>query len=83
MADGRFCLERIPAKTIRDSAMPGEFSFGAITLRHCAVQFGELTPSQQVDLEYFIRSNTPTGVGASRSSHVKELGRDQEAVNVC
>lgn len=81
--DGRFCLEKIPAKTIRDSAMPGEFSFGAITLRHCAVQFGELTPSQKVDLEYFIRSNTPAGVGASRSAHVERRERDPVALDVC
>jgi len=58
--DHRFCLEKIPAKIIRDSAMPGEFSFGSITLRHCAVQFGELTPGQKLDLEHFIRSNTLT-----------------------
>jgi hypothetical protein len=56
--DGRFCLEKIPAKIIRDSAMPGEFSFGSITLRDCAVQFGALTPGQKLDLEDFIRSNT-------------------------
>jgi len=58
--DRRFCLEKIPARIIRDSAMPGEFSFGSITLRHCAVQFRALTPSQELDLENFIRSNTLT-----------------------
>ena len=63
--------------------MPGEFSFGAITLRHCAVQFGELTPSQKVDLEYFIRANTPAGVGASRSAHVERREWDQVALDVC
>jgi hypothetical protein len=111
--DHRFCLEKIPAKIIRDSGMPGEFSCGAITLRQCGVQFGDLTPSQSLDLECFIRSYTlfkerkpleeapqevieskvkqeredfsdvVKGVQAymsfcSPSSHVKELGRDQE-----
>ncbi len=75
--DGRFCLAKVPVKTIRDSAMPREFSFGAITLRHCAVQFGELTPRQQVDLEYFIRSYALGGVRASRSSDAKEPGHDR------
>lgn len=80
--DRRFRLEKIPAKIIRDSGMPGEFSFGSITLRHCAVQFGELTPSQKLDLEHFIRSNTLTW-SASCSAHVKGLGRDLEALHIC
>jgi len=82
MTDGSFCFEKVPFKTIWDSAMPREFSFGAITLRHCGVQFGNLTHSQRVDLEYFIRSYTLSVEWASRSSHVKELGRDQEALYV-
>ena len=81
--DRRFCLEKIPAKIIRDSAMPEEFSFHSITLRHCAVQFGELTTSQRLDLEHFIRSNTVAGVGNKSSAHVKGLGRDLEALHVC
>jgi hypothetical protein len=80
--DRRFRLEKIPAKIIRDSAMPEEFSFGSITLRHCAVQFGDLTPSQKLDLEHFIRSNTLTW-SESRSAHVKGPGRDLEALHVC
>ena len=80
--DRRFCLEKIPAKIIRDSAMPGEFSLGSITLRHCAVQFGELIASQKLDLEHFIRSNTLTW-SASCSAHVKGPGRDLEALHVC
>jgi len=69
--DRRFCLEKVPAKIIRDSAMPDEFSFHAITLRHCAVKFGELTPSQKLGLEHFIRSNTQTWGTCESSSQVK------------
>ena len=81
--DRRFCLEKIPAKIIRDSAMPEEFSFHSITLRHCAVQFGELTTSQKLDLEHFIRSNTLTWSRHKSSAHVKGPGRDPEALHVC
>jgi hypothetical protein len=58
LTDGSFCLEKVPFKTIWDSAIPDEFSLGPITLRHCGVQFGELTHSQKLDLEYFIRFYT-------------------------
>jgi len=81
MTDGSFSIEKVPFKTVWDSAMPREFSFGAITLRHCGVQFGDLTHRQKVDLEYFIRSYTLSGVCASRSCHIKELGRDQVALH--
>jgi hypothetical protein len=70
--DRRFCLEKVPAKIIRDSAMPEEFSFHSITLRHCAVQFGELTSSQKLGLEHFIRFNTLTWGTCKSSSQVKE-----------
>jgi hypothetical protein len=81
MTDGSFCFERVPFKTIWDSAMPHEFSFGTITLRHCGGQFGDLTHSQKVDLEYFLRFYTLNGACASRSCHVKELGPDQVALH--
>lgn len=77
LTDGSFRLDKIRFQTIWDAPMPREFSFGAITLRHCAVQFGELTPRQQVDLEYFIRSYALGGVRASRSSDAKEPGHDR------
>jgi hypothetical protein len=66
MTDGSFCFEKVAFKTIWDSAIPDEFSFGPITLRHCGVKFGELTHSQKVDLEYFIRVYT---LGDVRESH--------------
>ena len=56
--DGSFCLNKVPIKTVWDFALANEFSFGAITLRHCGVQFGQLTPAQKADLEYFIQTYT-------------------------
>jgi len=58
LTDWSFCFDKIPFETIWDTPKPREFSFGAITLRQCGVQFGDLTPSQRLDLEYFIRSYT-------------------------
>ncbi len=66
LTDGSFCLEKVPFETVWDSAVPDEFSFGPITLRHSGVKFGELTHSQKVDLEYFIRFYT---LGDVRESH--------------
>ena len=54
LTDGSFCFDKIPFETIWDSPMPGDFSFGAITLRQCGVQFGALTHSQRLDLQYFM-----------------------------
>ena len=81
MTDGSFCFEKVPFKTVWDSAMPREFSFGSISLRHCGVQFGDLTHRQKADLEHFIQSYTLSDVFVSRSCHVKELGREQVALH--
>ena len=58
LTDGSFCMEKVPVKTIWDFSVPCDFSFGPVTLRHCGVRFGELTRSQKLDLEYFIRFHT-------------------------
>jgi hypothetical protein len=54
LTDGSFCFNKIPFEAVWDTPMPREFSFGAITLRQCGVQFGELTPGQKLDLQYFM-----------------------------
>jgi hypothetical protein len=74
MTDGSFCFEKVPFKTVWDSPMPREFSFGAITLRHCGVQFGDLSHGQRVDLEYFIRSYTTANVSARSFFPCKSAG---------
>ena len=58
LTDGSFYFDKVPFKTIWDSPIPHEFSFGTITLRQCGLQFGQLTHSQKFDLEYFIRNYT-------------------------
>jgi hypothetical protein len=54
LTDGSFCFDKIPFEAVWDTPMPREFSFGAITLRQCGVQFGELTHGQKLDLQYFM-----------------------------
>ena len=54
LTDGSFCFDKIPFEAIWDASMPHEYSVGDITLRQCGVQFGELTHSQKVDLQYFM-----------------------------
>ena len=54
LTDGSFRFDNIPFEAVWDTPMPREFSFGAITLRQCGVQFGELTHGQKLDLQYFI-----------------------------
>ncbi len=71
LTDGSFSLETIPFQTVWDSGTPGDFSLGAITLRHCGVQFGELTHGQKLDLEYFIRFYTLEGVRMSHGSRLQ------------
>ncbi len=65
LTDHSFCLKTVPFRTVSDFAIPREFSFGSITLRRCGVQFGELTRSQRLDLEYFIRFYTSDEVWVS------------------
>ena len=60
--NGSFCLEKVPFKTVWDSAIPREFSFGSITLRHCGVQFAELGHDQKFDLKYFMESYSTVGL---------------------
>ncbi len=67
LTDGSFSLEKIPFQTVWDSGTHGDFSLGPITLRHCGVQFGELTHDQKLDLEYFVRFYALGGVWISHS----------------
>ncbi len=71
LTDGSFCCDNVPVKAVWDAPAPGEFACGTITLRHCGVQFGELTHSQKIALDFFIRHFTqkdPVG-GASGLCH--------------
>ena len=48
------CLEELPLKIISDCAI----NSGLSIIRRCGVKFGELTPKQISQLEYFIWANT-------------------------
>ncbi|MBU0481192.1 MAG: PilZ domain-containing protein [Proteobacteria bacterium] len=48
------CVEDLPLKIISDCAI----NSGLSIIRRCGVKFGELTPKQLSQLEYFIWANT-------------------------
>lgn len=52
--DEDFSIDQIPIKIISD--IPADDSSHA--LRRCGVQFGELSPNQEAQLEYFIQKHT-------------------------
>ena len=52
--DENFYLDKIPIRIISDSPLDESSQH----LRRCGVQFGELTPSQEAQLEYFIQKHT-------------------------
>jgi len=53
--DQTFNLDMIPVRVVRDVAIPGSFSSGAISLRICCVEFGDLEDYQIFALQYFIQ----------------------------
>ena len=51
--DENFYLDKIPIRIISDSPLDESSQH----LRRCGVQFGELTPNQKAQLEYFIQKH--------------------------
>jgi len=51
-----FYLERVPCEMISEAKIPRS-PFGSLVIRKCSVQFGELTPNQISQLEYFIQNH--------------------------
>ena len=45
-------------KIIKDNYIPPEYSFCLGLMRKCSVQFGDMTPDQELRLEYFIKNFT-------------------------
>ena len=41
-----------------DIEMPQSFSYGPISIRHCGVEFGDLTDAQKLSLRHFIQNHT-------------------------
>lgn len=56
--DDDFCLDNLAIKTISDCVVANGLSSYSTIIRRCGVQFGELTPKQIRDLEYFIWANS-------------------------
>ncbi len=52
--DENLYLDKIPIRIVSDCALDES----STDLRRCGVQFGELTPSQEAQLEYFIQEHT-------------------------
>ena len=55
---GGLCVDKVPFKKVTDFEIKSEFSFSAIKMRQIGLQFGELTPEQQVHLNNFIQNHT-------------------------
>ena len=54
-----FYLEKIPLKSVTDLEVRDvSVGFNTIRMKQCAVKFGELTPQQASQLEYFIQNHT-------------------------
>ena len=58
LGSGGLCLDNVPFKEIADFEIKSEFSFSSIKMRQVGLQFGELTPDQQVRLKNFIQNHT-------------------------
>ncbi|MFC1524489.1 PilZ domain-containing protein [Thermodesulfobacteriota bacterium] len=56
--DDDFCLDEIHIKTVTDYIVANGLSSARTIFRRCGVQFGELSHSQQVDLDFYIWANT-------------------------
>ncbi len=76
----RFCLDRIPYRTVADFEMPAEFSFSSIRIRRRCVKFGQLNERQHHAIEELILTcslldagrhpnRTPTPNVCVRSQH--------------
>jgi hypothetical protein len=59
LLDTDFHLEKVPCESLRDWVIyKVHVRSRAITMRQCAVRFGELTQSQILQLEHFIKNHT-------------------------
>ena len=58
LGSGGLWLDNVPFKEITDFEIKSEFSFSSIKMRQVGLQFGELTPEQQLRLENFIQNHT-------------------------
>ena len=52
--DAGFALHNVPCRIIMDDFSQPEYSFSTLRMNTCRLQFVNLTPEQQTQLEYFI-----------------------------
>jgi hypothetical protein len=58
LSSGGLCLEGVPFKEVTDFEIKNEFSFSSIRMRRIGLEFGELTPEQEIRLNTFIQNHT-------------------------
>ena len=63
-----FYLKGVPSQIVWASKLFKNDPLSTITLRHCGIRFGELTPSQATQIEHFINKYTDRRTGKNRRS---------------
>jgi hypothetical protein len=58
LGSGGLCVDKVPFKKVTDFEIKSEFRFSSIKMRQIGLQFGNLTPEQQVRLNNFIQNHT-------------------------
>jgi len=56
-----FYLKRVPVRVVTDMALKDESPFSSIAMRRRGVQFGQLTPKQREQVDYFIENSDYCG----------------------
>lgn len=52
--DAGFALHNVPCRIIMDNRSQSEYHFSTLRMNTCRLQFVEMTPEQQAQLDYFI-----------------------------
>lgn len=58
LSSKRYYVQGIPFKTVVDRPIPNDNPFSTITMRQCAIQFGEMSFEQMINLDNYIINNT-------------------------
>jgi hypothetical protein len=58
IGSGGLYLDKLPFTKINDFEIKNERSFSSLKMRQIGLQFGKLTPQQQIHLENFIQNHT-------------------------
>jgi hypothetical protein len=69
LTDSTFNLGMMPFKVVWDVAMPESLFCGAISLRYCGVEFGDLADYQKLGLRFFIHNYTATAAESWRTTN--------------